>query len=99
MLHPFADDKPLVTLYLHFLAFEGIFALHGVSDRDNLRVEKTREALELSMQAISEIAWIVGYQDEGAFRKVFRRITGLAPGDYRRRLGIAVEAHSFQPHS
>ena len=51
------------------------------------------------MQAISEIAWMVGYQDEGAFRKVFRRITGLAPGDYRRRLGIAVEGPSFQPQS
>src|SRR3981081_1414843 len=35
MLHPFADDKPLATLCLHFLAFEGIFALHGVSDRDS----------------------------------------------------------------
>jgi transcriptional regulator GlxA family with amidase domain len=65
----------------------------------HLRVEKAREALELSMQAISEIAWMVGYQDEGAFRKVFRRITGLAPGDYRKRLGIAVEAPSFQPQA
>ncbi len=61
----------------------------------HLRIEKAREALELSTQTISEIAWMVGYQDEGAFRKVFRRITGLTPGDYRRRLSVAVEARSF----
>jgi transcriptional regulator GlxA family with amidase domain len=61
----------------------------------HLRVEKAREALELSSQSISEIAWMVGYQDEGAFRKVFRRIAGLTPGDYRRRLSIAMEAPSL----
>ena len=60
----------------------------------HLRIEKAREALELSSNAISEIAWMVGYQDEGAFRKIFRRITGLAPGDYRRRLSITSQGTS-----
>ena len=64
----------------------------------HLRIEKAREALELSTQAISEIAWMVGYHDEGAFRKIFRRITGLPPGGYRRRLSVAVEASSFPTH-
>jgi transcriptional regulator GlxA family with amidase domain len=54
-----------------------------------LRIDKAREALEFSASAIGEIAWAVGYQDQGAFRKVFRRILGLSPGEYRRRFGIA----------
>ena len=33
------------------------------------RVEKAREALEFSMQTVSEIAWMVGYQDEGSFEE------------------------------
>jgi transcriptional regulator GlxA family with amidase domain len=65
----------------------------------HLRIEKAREELELSTHAISEIAWMVGYHDEGAFRKIFRRITGLPPGGYRRRLSIAVEAPSSPTRS
>ena len=57
-----------------------------------LRVERGREALEFSMQTVSEISWMVGYQDEGAFRRIFRRITGLAPGDYRKRFSVSDES-------
>jgi AraC-like DNA-binding protein len=34
---------------------------------------------------VAQIAWDVGYRDEAAFRKVFRRVVGLAPGAYRLR--------------
>ncbi|MDE2051429.1 MAG: AraC family transcriptional regulator, partial [Gammaproteobacteria bacterium] len=34
---------------------------------------------------------MVGYEDPGSFRKVFQRIMGLSPGQYRRRFGIARE--------
>lgn len=50
-----------------------------------LRVARARELLELSKQAIAEIAWKVGYQDPSAFRKIFRRTVGLSPGAYRQR--------------
>lgn len=56
-----------------------------------LRVSKARESLEFSTMTINEIAWMVGYEDPGSFRKVFQRIMGLSPGDYRRRFGIARE--------
>jgi len=55
----------------------------------HLRIDKAREALEFSTLTINEIAWAVGYEDQGAFRKIFRRILGLSPGEYRRRFGIA----------
>ena len=56
-----------------------------------LRVGKARESLEFSMSTVNEIAWTVGYEDPGSFRKVFQRIMGLSPGHYRRRFGIAGE--------
>jgi transcriptional regulator GlxA family with amidase domain len=55
----------------------------------HVRMAKAREALEFSAQSISEIAWEVGYEDQGAFRKIFNRIVGLSPGEYRKRFGIA----------
>jgi len=55
----------------------------------HLRVGKARESLEFSMLTINEIAWMVGYEDPGSFRKVFQHIMGLSPGDYRRRFGVA----------
>lgn len=50
-----------------------------------LRVGKARELLQFSVLPIDRVAWEVGYGDAGAFRKVFARIVGLTPGEYRRR--------------
>ena len=57
----------------------------------HLRVGKARESLEFSMSTVDEIAWMIGYEDPGSFRKVFQRIMGLSPSHYRRRFGIARE--------
>ncbi len=50
-----------------------------------LRVGKARELLQFGNATIDRIAWEVGYSDPGAFRKIFTRIVGLSPSDYRRR--------------
>lgn len=54
----------------------------------HLRVGKAREMLEFTNGTIDHIAWTVGYQDPGAFRSTFKKITGLAPSDYRTRFGV-----------
>lgn len=54
-----------------------------------IRIAKARESLEFSRRPVEQIAWDVGYGDPSAFRKLFQRITGLAPNDYRRRFGVA----------
>jgi transcriptional regulator GlxA family with amidase domain len=51
----------------------------------HLRVGRARAMLETSTRPVAQIAWDVGYRDEAAFRKVFRRVVGLAPGAYRLR--------------
>ncbi|TEA62589.1 GlxA family transcriptional regulator [Pseudomonas sp. CH235] len=53
----------------------------------HLRVGKAREMLEFTNGTIDHIAWTVGYQDPGAFRATFKKITGLAPSEYRTRFG------------
>jgi transcriptional regulator GlxA family with amidase domain len=58
---------------------------NGYSQR--LRVSKAQELLQFSRLPIDRIAWNVGYSDPGAFRKVFIRIVGLKPGEYRQRFG------------
>ena len=50
-----------------------------------LRVGKAQELLQFSTSPIDRIAWKVGYADTGAFRKVFARIVGLTPNEFRRR--------------
>jgi transcriptional regulator GlxA family with amidase domain len=52
-----------------------------------LRAAKARELLELTNRSVDQIAWEVGYQDPSAFRKVFNKMVGLSPTDYRRRFG------------
>lgn len=54
-----------------------------------LRIARAREQLELGALSIGEIAWSAGYADPGAFRKIFTRIVGLAPGAYRARFAPA----------
>ena len=50
-----------------------------------LRVSKARELMEQTRKNVEEIAWQVGYEDASAFRRVFQKITGLTPRDYRKR--------------
>jgi transcriptional regulator GlxA family with amidase domain len=53
--------------------------------RQRLRMTRAREMLEFSRATVDEIASSVGYDDAGGFRRVFRKIVGLTPSDYRRR--------------
>lgn len=53
----------------------------------HIRVSKAQERLQLGREPIESIAWEVGYKDPASFRKVFTRIVGLGPGEYRKRFG------------
>ncbi|WP_328795700.1 helix-turn-helix domain-containing protein [Halopseudomonas xiamenensis] len=50
-----------------------------------LRTGRARELLQFGNASIDRVAWEVGYSDPSAFRKVFTRIVGLSPSEYRRR--------------
>lgn len=53
--------------------------------QQRLRITRAREMLEFSKKSIDDIASNTGYNDAGAFRRVFHKIVGLTPSDYRRR--------------
>lgn len=49
------------------------------------RIQKACDLIESSAASIESIASQVGYEDISAFRRIFIRITGLTPRDFRRR--------------
>ncbi|HEX6391612.1 MAG TPA: helix-turn-helix domain-containing protein [Solirubrobacteraceae bacterium] len=55
-----------------------------------VRIEHAKRLLETSDQPIEEISWAVGYEDPASFRRLFKRLTGMAPGAYRQRFQVPV---------
>ena len=72
--------------------FQKATQLNPIAYLQQLRAGKARELLELSSLGVDEIAWQVGYQDPSAFRKIFRRLTGLSPSEYRHRFTLPQKA-------
>jgi transcriptional regulator GlxA family with amidase domain len=50
----------------------------------SLRVESAKRLLETGESPADEVAASVGYENAAFFRRLFKRSTGLTPGDYRR---------------
>jgi transcriptional regulator GlxA family with amidase domain len=50
-----------------------------------LRVEEAKRRLERTDAPLDEISWQVGYEDPAFFRRLFKRLTGVTAGAYRRR--------------
>jgi transcriptional regulator GlxA family with amidase domain len=48
-----------------------------------VKIESVKKGLEKTNHNISELMYKVGYNDLKTFRKIFKRITGLTPQDYR----------------
>lgn len=72
---------PERTLKRRFKAATGSSLIDRVQD---LRVERAKRLLEASEIAIDDVSSEVGYEDPSFFRRLFKRRTGLSPGDYRR---------------
>ena len=53
----------------------------GATPTDSL----ARRCLLESNQSMESIATLLGYYDAAAFRKAFRNLHGIAPGEYRER--------------
>jgi transcriptional regulator GlxA family with amidase domain len=68
--------------------FSKATAMTSTDYLQQVRVNKAREVLQFSQTSVDQVAWDVGYSDTSAFRKVFQRIVGLTPNDYRRRFHV-----------
>jgi transcriptional regulator GlxA family with amidase domain len=68
--------------------FRKATSLTTVDYCQRLRVGKARELLQFGTLPVESIAWQVGYSDTSSFRKIFSRVTGLTPGEYRQRFSV-----------
>ena len=50
-----------------------------------LRVSAAKELLETGTTSIQAVSSTIGYEDIGFFRNLFKRHTGMTPGEYRER--------------
>lgn len=65
--------------------FQKALGMKPIEYCQQMRVAEARRRLETSAASIDQIGWECGYRDPASFRKIFLRIVGLTPADYRRR--------------
>lgn len=65
--------------------FTGATGLKPSQYLQQLRVQKACELIESTSLPFERVAADVGYEDQGAFRKIFARITGQTPKQFRNR--------------
>jgi transcriptional regulator GlxA family with amidase domain len=54
-----------------------------------VRIARALELLECGNTPQKEIAQSLGYKDVASFARVFRKVTGLAPGAHRKKFGVS----------
>jgi transcriptional regulator GlxA family with amidase domain len=54
----------------------------------HVRVEEAKRRLERTGEPVDRISYAVGYEDPASFRRLFKRVTGVSPGVYRRKLQL-----------
>jgi transcriptional regulator GlxA family with amidase domain len=76
-----ASEIPERSLKRRFKAATGTTLIGQVQ---NLRIEEAKRILESGGRSFEDIAAEVGYENPAFFRRLFKRGTGLTPGQYRR---------------
>lgn len=50
-----------------------------------VKIEAAKKDFESSRKNINEVMYDVGYTDTKGFRTVFKKVTGVSPGEYRKK--------------
>lgn len=82
------------TFNRRFVQATGLSPIHYVQQ---LRVESAKRRLERSSSSVEQIAWQVGYEDPAFFRRLFKRIAGISPSIYRKKLQLPEYAERVAP--
>jgi transcriptional regulator GlxA family with amidase domain len=72
---------PERTLKRRFKAATGATLIEYLQ---NLRIEEAKRLLEAKQMPVDDISIEAGYEDPSFFRRLFKRLTGLTPSQYRR---------------
>lgn len=84
---------PERTLKRRFKAATGTTLIDYVQ---NIRIEKAKRLLESDRLPVEEISIEVSYEDVSFFRRIFKRLTGLTPSQYRRMYQPVLNAGSMK---
>lgn len=85
-------DKAGMSKRTFIRRFQHATTLNPSEYLQHLRIGQARKLIEGSRQSVDQIAWNVGYTDTSAFRKVFYKLVGLTPKEYRNRFTLAGDA-------
>jgi AraC-like DNA-binding protein len=64
-------------------------AAHGTTVKaliDQVRMAEAQALLSDRRLGVEEVGYLLGYSEERAFRRAFKRVTGLTPAAWRRAL-------------
>ncbi|MDF2717669.1 MAG: AraC family transcriptional regulator, partial [Paenibacillus sp.] len=59
---------------------------------NNVRIRQAKEMLYGTSLTIQDIGERIGYRNVTSFIRMFKKITGLTPGDYRKRSALESKA-------
>jgi transcriptional regulator GlxA family with amidase domain len=93
----FASDMPVerIARHIHMSPRNFIRRFKSATGRlpgnylQALRITIAKEMLEGGRRSVQTISAAVGYDDAAFFRKLFKRSTGMTPGEYRERFAGA----------
>ncbi|WP_324125621.1 GlxA family transcriptional regulator [Marinobacter sp. F4218] len=83
-----SSPLPERTLKRRFKAATGSSMIEYLQ---NLRIEAAKRLLEEGKLSVEEVSLESGYEDVSFFRRLFKRLTGLTPGEYRRLFRPLIE--------
>jgi len=72
--------------------FKALLGRPPIDYLTNWRIQLAGERLRVGHESLASIAASVGYESEVAFRRAFKRVTGMTPGSWREGKGLANDA-------
>ena len=81
-----AEQAGISSSYLSRL-FRQSLNVSFVDYLNGLRVAAAQELLVSSDRKVKDIAYMTGFNSTQSFFRIFKKFTGMSPGDYRQRSG------------
>jgi AraC-like DNA-binding protein len=83
----------------HFMSlFKRVTGLSFVTYYNHFRIERAQALLAKTDESMASISQQVGFCDQSYFGTVFRRIVGMTPATYRRRIRSNTLSNQRQPY-